>query len=91
MMNLLPPEGLSEVSKVLTFGATKYGAHNWRSGLQYSRLLSASMRHINAFNGGVDIDPESGISHLAHAACNLLMLIEFEALGLGEDDRWEKE
>jgi hypothetical protein len=81
---------LNEVSKVLSFGADKYGTHNWRSGLTYSRLLSASMRHINSFNKGIDIDPESGISHLAHAACNLLMLIEYQALDLGKDDRWGK-
>ena len=91
MMSLLPPAGLNEVSKVLTFGANKYGAHNWRRGLTYSRLVSATMRHLNSWNSGTDIDPESGISHLAHAACNLLMLIEYEKLGLGKDDRWRKE
>ena len=92
MMNLLPPEGLNEVAKVLTFGATKYGPHNWRNGLDYSRLLSATQRHINQYNSArcSDQDNESGISHLAHAACNLLMLIEFETLGMGNDDRWKK-
>lgn len=90
-MSLLPPAGLNEVAKVLTFGANKYGAHNWRSGIQYSRLLSATMRHLNSFNSGNDLDGESGISHLAHAACNLLMLIEYQTLKLGKDDRWKDE
>ena len=88
MLALIPPVALNEVGKVFTFGATKYGADNWRGGLSYRRLISAAMRHINAYNSGEDIDPESGISHLAHANANLLMLCEFTALGLGEDDRW---
>ena len=27
---LLPPKSITEVGKVLTFGAKKYDAHNWR-------------------------------------------------------------
>ena len=29
-MNLLPPKAILEVAKVLTFGAEKYGAENWK-------------------------------------------------------------
>ena len=29
-MNLLPPKAIVEISKVLTFGAEKYDAENWR-------------------------------------------------------------
>ena len=54
------------------------------------RLIAAALRHVNAYNGGEDCDPESGVSHIAHAACNLLMLIESKNLGLGTDDRWKK-
>ena len=29
-MHLLPPKAIVEISKVLTFGAAKYDAENWR-------------------------------------------------------------
>lgn len=86
---LLPIESLEEVGKVLTFGAKKYAAHNWRQGFKWSRLLSAAMRHLFAFTRGEDKDPETGLSHLAHAACCLLFLISFGKTGAGEDDRFK--
>lgn len=84
---LLPVESLEEVGKVLTFGAKKYDAHNWRKGFVWSRLLSACLRHVFAFIRGEDKDPETGLSHLAHAACCLLFLISFTKTGAGTDDR----
>ena len=46
---LLPPKSITEVGKVLTFGAKKYDAHNWRKvdDLQ-NRYSSAALRHIFA-------------------------------------------
>ena len=88
MMSLLPTKALTEVSKVLTFGAEKYGSHNWRNGMSWSRLVSASLRHIFAWLGGENKDPESGINHLAHATTNLLFLLEYIFTDTGEDDRW---
>lgn len=72
----------------MTFGERKYAAHNWRNGLEYSRVLDAVMRHIAAFNGGERLDPESGCSHLAHAACGLMFLIEYMQTETGKDDLW---
>ena len=51
-MDLLPMEALIEEAKVLTFGANKYDAHNWRSGIAYSRLMAAAYRHMAAFMQG---------------------------------------
>jgi len=76
-MNLLPPLALEEVAQILTFGAKKYGSHNWRGGMKWSRLTAATLRHLFAFIRGEDLDPESGRSHIAHAACNLMFLLEF--------------
>lgn len=86
-MALLPHESLEEIAKVLTFGSKKYGKNNWKGGLSYERLISASMRHIGQFNNGEDKDPETGISHVAHAACNLLFLIWMEKNRQDLDDR----
>ena len=83
---LLPPLALVEVSKVLSFGRGKYGAFNWTKGIAYTRLVSATMRHLLAWMSGERRDPESGLSHLSHAACNILMLLEFEQTGRADLD-----
>lgn len=87
-LGLLPTEALEEIGKVLTYGADKYAAHNWRKGLDYSRLYDAALRHLNAWNAGQDTDPESGLMHLAHAGCCIMFLIANQVTGLGQDDRW---
>jgi hypothetical protein len=72
--DLLDPAFLAQVAAVLAYGAEKYGEHNWRLGIATSRLFSAVQRHLWAFWGGEDDDPETGLSHLAHAACGLMFL-----------------
>lgn len=87
MLELLPFESLEQIAQVLTFGAKKYAAHNWRGGFAWSRLLGACLRHLFAWARGQDNDPESGLSHLAHAGCCILFLIAHVVNGYGEDDR----
>ena len=77
MMSLIDPSFLTGVAQVLTFGANKYGKHNWRNGIHISRLVDAALRHINAFNSGLDLDEESGLEHLYHATCCLMMASKF--------------
>lgn len=88
-MQLLPTASLQAIAEVLDFGAKKYAAHNWRKGMDWSRLLGAAMRHLTSFNDGEDKDPESGLSHLAHLGCCVLFLLEYEKKGLGTDDRYK--
>jgi len=76
-MDLLPYEALIEISKVLGYGAKKYKKNNWKGGINYSRLIAASLRHIHAFNSGQTEDPETGINHMAHAACNLMFILYY--------------
>lgn len=71
----------------MTFGAAKYGSHNWRGGMAWGRLAAAAFRHMAAWCRGEDTDAESGLSHLAHAAACVLMLLECTARDVGEDDR----
>ena len=68
-LELLPPEALWGTSKVLTFGAKKYADRNWEKGINYSRVYGAMLRHMTAWWMGEDLDPETGLSHLHHAAC----------------------
>lgn len=88
-LHLLSSEALMQTAAVLKFGADKYAAHNWRGGFAWSRPLAAAMRHILAFNAGEDKDPESGLSHLAHAACCIMFLLEFEKTHQELDDRYK--
>ena len=76
-MYLLPPKALTEVAKVLTFGANKYDEHNWKKldNLQ-NRYTGAALRHIFAHMDGEELDPETGLDHLAHALCCLLFKLE---------------
>lgn len=76
-MHLLPPKAISEVAKVLTFGADKYGEFNWKL-LEnlHDRYNSAALRHIFANLDGEALDNESGYHHLAHAICCLLFRLE---------------
>lgn len=90
-MSLLSSEALHQTAMVLAFGKEKYAAHNWRGGFEWSRPLSAALRHILAFQDGEDRDPESGLSHLAHAMCCLMFLLEFEKTHRELDDRWKPE
>jgi hypothetical protein len=88
-MSLLSREALEQTAQVLAFGKQKYAAHNWRNGFEWSRPLSAALRHILAFQDGEDRDPESGLSHLAHAMCCIMFLLEFEKTHPELDDRWK--
>lgn len=89
--DLLPPEALEEIVKVLGFGASKYEPRGWEKGLPYSRYFGAVMRHLWAWWRGEDLDPESGLSHLAHAGACVLFLLAYVKWGhQTTDDRPRK-
>lgn len=78
---LLPPYALEEVVKVLTFGAQKYERGNWiKVPEPKRRYFDAMERHIWAWKRGEQIDPESGLPHLAHAMCCLMFLYEHDTI-----------
>ena len=87
-MSLVPQLAKLEVAKVMTYGAEKYAAYNWMEGFDWTLLSDAIERHATAFNCGEDIDPESGLPHLAHIACSAMMLLENTFLHPELDDRW---
>jgi hypothetical protein len=86
--DLLPPEAIHEIARVLTFGANKYAPRNWEKGISYGRVFGALMRHMWSWWRGEKLDPETHISHLAHAGCCLFFLLTYEARNMkGFDDR----
>ena len=89
---LVPPECIISIANVLGYGAKKYGPDNWRSDLNntsYSRTYSSIQRHLHQFWAGEDNDQESGLSHLAHAATQIMILMIQHQDGVDIDDRWK--
>lgn len=89
-LSLLSSIAIVEVAKVMTYGKKKYSANNWRGGIVWTRLIAAALRHIFAFSGGESLDPETGLSHMAHAMCCLMMLLEFQKNRTDLDDRYKQ-
>jgi hypothetical protein len=85
--DLIPPEFLEETAQVLAYGAAKYSANNWAAGADWGRYFAAMMRHLWAWWKGENEDPETGFSHLAHAACCLAFLMAYQRRNIGKDDR----
>ena len=74
MLNLIDPEAIEGLAAVLTFGAKKYAADNWRDGISNSRLIASLLRHLFAIMRGEYVDPESGLPHIDHVGCNWMFL-----------------
>jgi len=77
-LSLFPPVALLELGNVLDYGAKKYDRDNWRKVDDPNRYVAAALRHILAYMRGEKNDPETGLQHLAHAACSCLFLAELD-------------
>lgn len=76
--DLAPFKAFDGVVDVITFGAKKYAPNNWRA-VEHDRYLAALLRHMSAFMQGEVIDPDSGLPHMSHIACNACFLSELGA------------
>ena len=77
--DLVPVGVLPKIITVLQFGAQKYAPDNWmRVPNGRKRYYNALMRHMEAWRAGEKKDPESGLSHLAHAGCCMFFLLWLE-------------
>jgi hypothetical protein len=55
----------------------KYAPDGWRTVPDAKARYTAALgRHFNAWRSGEEIDPESGLPHLAHVLCNAVFLVE---------------
>lgn len=78
-LDLIEPQFIEGVGEVLTFGANKYEPNNWQNVENAEdRYYAAALRHLMAWRRGETVDEESGLSHLKHAATNLMFLLHFE-------------
>lgn len=80
MLSLIDPQFIILLGEILTFGAAKYAPNNWQLCEDTSRYKDALLRHIYAYLSGEQLDPESGMPHLGHAAFGLMCLNYFDNL-----------
>ena len=73
-VDLIPVESIEGIAEILTHGAAKYSDNNWREGIKFTRVYGAMLRHLLNWYKGEDIDKDSGLRHLDHAACNIAFL-----------------
>lgn len=77
--DLVPVDAEAMVVQVLTFGAEKYGAENWRDVPDaHRRYYAAARRHLEAHRAGHVVDDESHQHHLAHAICCLVFMLQMD-------------
>ena len=90
-LSMLPFEELLYVAKVLEYGAVKYEKNNWKKPVPWCRLMSACLRHLTAWLGKKDQDPDTahleGVTHIHHAICSLLFISYQQRNNVGTDDR----
>ena len=87
-LSLIPSYAMEQTAWVHKLGSDKYGPYNWRkTGVCASTYVNAILRHLNAWRDGETLDPESGISHLAHVACSCNILLDADHCGTLQDDR----
>ena len=83
----IPAECLLDWGRVFSYGEKKYARDNWLSGTKWSEFLGSALRHLLYWKMGEDLDPESGLPHLAHALWNIGALHYYQSHSLGEDNR----
>ena len=88
-LSIIPFEPTLKVSRVFSYGAKKYGMNNWRKGHLQLDLLDSCLRHVYSHIEGFDIDGESGLSHLSHAAANLFIIMQQIHDKTSVDNRFE--
>jgi hypothetical protein len=85
--DLLHPIAQEGLVRVLTKGAQKYEPRNWERGMSWSKVIASLKRHLNAFEQGIDIDPETGELHIDHLQCNVHFLSAYYKIYPQGDDR----
>jgi len=86
-LELVPIMAMEDCARVFDYGRNKYASWNWAKGMAWSVPLACLLRHLSAWQAGEDNDPESGLPHLGHAMCNLVMLSTYARTFQEGDDR----
>lgn len=76
-ISLVPTQIIRDIAEVRMYGTKKYhNPDNWKQVEMY-RYVDALFRHALSFlDDNFSVDPESGIPHYKHMACNLAFICE---------------
>ncbi|MBS4049392.1 MAG: hypothetical protein KG075_23810 [Alphaproteobacteria bacterium] len=83
----MPVDVWTDCALIFDYGRKKYAEWNWAKGMAWSVPTACAVRHLLAILRGEQNDPESGLPHRGHVACNLVMLALFETTYREGDDR----
>lgn len=89
--DLIPVMPLTRLAELYGAGAAKYESNQWRKGFEISKSYAALQRHVTAFWGGEDNDPELGTPHLASVIWHAMAMMQFLEDFPQHDDRYKKE
>lgn len=92
-LDFLPLKYLAPMAWVMRGGAKKYSRGGWEQGKpeDVQRYIAAVLRHLGSVEAGEQLDQESGLPHLAHAACSMVMAcgLALKHKVLGFADGWQ--
>lgn len=84
----VPASVMAEIGLAMLEGARKYGRHNYRvAGVLASVYYDGTMRHLTDWWEGVDVDPDSDLSHVTKAIASLVVLRDAMLNDMWKDDR----
>lgn len=87
-LNLVPDTLPAMAALAFTEGAVKYGAFNWRvAGVRASIYEAALKRHLAKWWNGEDVDPATGVPHLASVIACAGIILDAALAGKLTDDR----
>lgn len=87
-LHLWPETATVLGTMALLDGALKYGRSNYRAvGVRASIYYDAARRHLTRWFEGEDLDPDSGLPHLAHALASIAIVVDAQQAGKLRDDR----
>ena len=84
--DLIPVQGITEVSKVLTEKLKKHEVNEWKYGISWTEVLSSLKKHLTEFELGNDYT-EEGLLHIAEVASDALILCEYYSIYPQGDNR----
>ena len=84
--DLIPVQGITEVSKVLTEKLKKHEVNEWKYGISWTEVLSSLKIHLTEFELGNDYT-EEGLLHMAEVASDALILCEYYSIYPQGDNR----
>lgn len=87
-LSTIPSGVMMELGVAMLEGALKYGRHNYRiSGVRASVYYDALGRHLMDWWEGMDVDKDSGLSHIIKAIATLTVLRDAQMCNMMIDDR----